>query len=122
MIMKDAGDTRHRRGSSLDGLRRLGPYLKPVRGRMIGSGLAVLFSMTCGLTIPLVFQRILDGQVAHRDTGPLPWLVLLVAALGFVEALFFFVRRKLMIGPATQVEARMRADLYHHLHRLPIAF
>src|SRR6266511_4139412 len=122
MIMSEAGDTRHRRGSSLRGLRRLGPYLKPVRGRMIGSGLAVLCSMTCGLMIPLVFQRILDGPVAHRDTGPLLWLVLVVAVLGCTEALFFYVRRRLMIGPATQVEARMRSDIYHHLHRLPIAF
>src|SRR5262249_24896640 len=38
------------------------------------------------------------------------------------EAMLFFVRRKLMIGPATQAEARMRADLYQHLHRLPISF
>src|SRR6266542_3121754 len=118
MIMSEAGDTRHRRGSSMGGLRRLGPYLKPVRGRMIASGSAVLVSMSCGLTIPLVFQRILDGPVAHRDTGSLPWLVVLVAVLGCAEALFFFIRRKLMVGPATQVEARMRADLYHHLHRL----
>ena len=120
--MIETGDTRHTRGSSMSGLRRLGPYLKPVRGRMIASGLAVLCSMICGLTIPLVIQHILDGPVAHRTTGPLPWLVLLVAALGCTEALLFFVRRKLMIGPATQVEARMRSDLYHHLQRLPIAF
>ena len=117
--MSETGDTRH---SSVAGLRRLAPYLRPVRGRMIVSGLAVLGSMICGLTIPLVFQRILDGPVAHKDTGPLLWLVLLVAALGTTEAMLFFVRRKLMIGPATQVEARMRADLYHHLHRLPVSF
>src|SRR5262245_53909125 len=82
MIMSEAGDTRHSRGSSIRALRRLGPYVKLVRGRMIASGLAVLLSMTCGLTIPLVFQRILDGPVANKDTGPLLWLVLLVAVLG----------------------------------------
>lgn len=115
-------DNRHTRGSSLRALRRLGPYLKLVRGRMIASGVAVLVSMICGLTIPLVLQRILDGPVAHKDTGPLPWLVTLVALLGCIEALLFFTRRKLIIGPATQVEARMRADLYRHLQRLPISF
>src|SRR5262249_38983587 len=122
MIMSETGDTRHMRGSGLRALRRLGPYLKPVRGRMFGSGLAVLGAMICGLTIPLVLQRILDGPVAHRDTGPLLWLVLLVAALGCIEALLFFCRRKVIIGPATRSEARMRADLYDHLHRLPISF
>jgi ATP-binding cassette, subfamily B, bacterial len=117
--MTDNGQSR---GSSLRALRRLGPYLKPVRGRMLVSGLAVLGSMICGLAIPLVLQRILDGPVAHKDTGPLPWLVILVALLGCIEALLFFTRRKLIIGPATQAEARMRADLYHHLQRLPISF
>ncbi|HET9139614.1 ABC transporter ATP-binding protein [Actinophytocola sp.] len=89
---------------------------------MIGSGLAVLGSMLCGLTIPLVIQQILDGPVASGDTASLPWLVLAVAALGATEATLFFVRRKLMIGPGTQVEARMRTDLYRHLHRLPVSF
>src|SRR5512139_3599239 len=67
----------HSRGTSITALRRLGPYLRPVRAPMLASGLAVLGSMVCGLTIPLVIQRILDGPVAHRDTGGLPWLVLL---------------------------------------------
>ncbi|HEU5475456.1 MAG TPA: ABC transporter ATP-binding protein [Actinophytocola sp.] len=111
-----------KRGSSFASLRRLGPYLRPVRGRMIGSGLAVLGSMICGLTIPLVIQRILDGPVATGDTAALPWLVLGVAALGATEATLFFVRRKVIVGPATQTEARMRMDLYRHLHRLPISF
>ncbi|HEV2778175.1 MAG TPA: ABC transporter ATP-binding protein [Actinophytocola sp.] len=83
---------------------------------------AVLGSMLCGLTIPLVMQRILDGPVAHREIGLLPWLVLGVAGLGATEALLFFVRRKLMTRPITQVEARLRADLYRHLQRLPITF
>jgi ATP-binding cassette, subfamily B, bacterial len=120
--MSEKQDFRHSRGSSLAALRRLGPYLRPVRGRMIAAGLAVLGSMICGLTIPLLIQRILDGPVAQRDTSVLPWLIAGVAALGATEAMLFFTRRKLMIGPATQVEARMRTDLYHHLQRLPISF
>ncbi|GAA4434788.1 ABC transporter ATP-binding protein [Actinokineospora soli] len=106
----------------LAAIKRLGPYLRPVRGRVIGSGAAVLCSMICGLAIPLVVQRILDGPVAERDTSGLPWLVLAVAALGAAEAALFFTRRRLISGPSTRVEAALRADLYAHLHRLPIAF
>jgi ATP-binding cassette, subfamily B, bacterial len=110
------------RGTNLAGLRRLSPYLKPVRGRMIGSGLAVLGSLLAGLTIPLVIQRILDGPVASGDTADLGWLVAAVAALGATEAILFFTRRRLIAGPSTRVEAELRDDLYHHLQRLPIAF
>ncbi|MFC5286982.1 ABC transporter ATP-binding protein [Actinokineospora guangxiensis] len=101
---------------------RLGPYLRPVRGRVIGSGAAVLVSMMCGLAIPLVIQRILDGPVAEGDAPGLLWPVVAVAVLGATEALLFFTRRKLIAGPSTAVEADLRADLYAHLHRLPIAF
>ncbi|RLK59669.1 ABC transporter ATP-binding protein [Actinokineospora cianjurensis] len=108
--------------STMAGLRRLAPYLRPARGKFILSAVAVLGSMVCGLTIPLVLQHILDGPVARRETGPLPWLVLVIAVLGAAEALMFYLRRKLVAGPSTLVEARMRADIYAHLQRLPISF
>jgi ATP-binding cassette subfamily B protein len=122
MIMSAEDHQRHRSGSSAATLRRLGPYVRPVRGRVLASMLAILGSMVCGLTIPLVIQRILDGPVTHRDPGPLPWMILGIAGLGMVEALLFYARRRLMAAPITQIEASMRADLYHHLQRLPISF
>ncbi|MBC6447230.1 ABC transporter ATP-binding protein [Actinokineospora xionganensis] len=111
-----------RQGTRVWVLLRLLPYLRPVRSRMIGSAVAVLGSMVCGLTIPLIILRILDGPVAARDTAPLPWLVLAVAVLGSTEAILFYVRRRLIVRPSTQVEAALRMDLYQHLQRLPIAF
>jgi ATP-binding cassette subfamily B protein len=110
------------RSSNITALRRLGEYLKPVRGRLIGSGAAVFGSLLCGLTIPLLIQRILDGPVAGRTTGDLPILIAAVAVLGTGEAFLFYTRRRLVAGPSTSVEARLRNDLYHHLQRLPIAF
>jgi ATP-binding cassette subfamily B protein len=110
------------RSTNTTALRRLGAYLKPVRGRMIGSGAAVFGSMVCGLTIPLLIQRILDGPVAERDTTGLTVLVVAIAVLGTGEAVLFYTRRRLIAGPSTSVESRLREDLYHHLQRLPIAF
>ena len=103
-------------------LFRLAPYVRPVRWQLLGSVSATLLAMSCGLVIPLVTQRILDGPVAHHNLGALPLLIGIVLVLGIVEALSFFVRRKLVARPTTQIEARMRADLYRHLQRLPISF
>src|ERR1700741_1204295 len=110
------------RGTNVTALRRLSPYLKPVRARMIGSGAAGLGSRLARLTIPPVLQRILDGPGATGDTAGLVWLVAVVAALGATEAMLFFVRRRLISGPSTRVTAELRDDLYPPLHRLPIAF
>jgi ATP-binding cassette, subfamily B, bacterial len=89
---------------------------------MIGSGTAVFGSMLCGLTIPLLIQHILDGPVAHHSTDDLTVLIAVIAFLGTGEAVLFYIRRHLIAGPSTSIEARLRDDLYHHLQRLPIAF
>ncbi len=106
----------------LRALRRLLPYVRPHRAALIGSGVAALVATLAGLAIPLVTRAIVDGPVARGDLGSLPWLVLGVLAFGAVEAGLILLRRMLVAGAANQVEATMRADLYAHLQRLPVAF
>jgi ATP-binding cassette subfamily B protein len=108
--------------SAYASIARLGPYLRPVRGRLLLAVLATVGAMACGLLIPLMIQRILDGPVAQHNTGDLLWPVLGVALLGSAEAGLFYSRRKMVAAPTTQVEAHMRAELYDHLQHLPIAF
>ncbi|WP_223198680.1 ABC transporter ATP-binding protein [Solihabitans fulvus] len=108
--------------STLVTLRRLGPYFKPVRLPIIGSGLATLGALLCGLTIPLVTRHIVDGPITHGDLHSLPWLIAAVLALGIGEATLFYLRRKLNAAPSTAMETKMREDLFRHLQRLPIAF
>ena len=110
------------RHSTLGTLLRLAPYVHPVRRPLLGAAAMTMLAMACGLVIPLITQRILDGPVATHDLADLPWLIGLVLALGMLEAFSFFLRRKLVARPTTQIEARMRADLYRHLQQLPIAF
>ena len=107
---------------SLAVLCRLWPYIRPVRGRLLGSGAAALAAMLAGLGIPLLIQRIVDGPVAHRDRSGLVLLSLGVLALGALEAGLIYLRRVLVARPTTDVEKRLRADLYQHLQRLPVAF
>jgi ATP-binding cassette subfamily B protein len=102
--------------------------VRPVRTRLLLSGLAALLASSAGLVVPLVLKRIIDGPIARAGHGgshgaPGLWLpVLLVLGLGIAEAVFFGLRRQLTARHLTRVEASMRADLYAHLQRLPIAF
>ena len=108
--------------ASLGSLRRLGPYLRPHRYALIGGGLAALLASLAQLVIPLVIGAIVDGPIASGQWGALPWLVAGVLALGLAEATLITVRRLLVARPANAVEASMRADLFAHLQRLPVAF
>jgi ATP-binding cassette subfamily B protein len=63
-----------------------------------------------------------DGPVADHDTAGI-WLgSLYLLLLGIAEAVLFGLRRWLVARPLSAVEADMRADLYRHLQRLPVAF
>lgn len=108
--------------SAAQSLLRLWPYVKPVRTRLFGAALIAIVASCLGLVIPLVLKWIVDGPVADRDPGGV-WLgALFLLVLGITEAVLFGVRRWMVARPLAGVEASMRADLYRHLQRLPVAF
>ncbi|MFH8935121.1 ABC transporter ATP-binding protein [Streptomyces griseosporeus] len=108
--------------SAVRTLLRLWPYVRPVRVRLFtAAGVAVVASCV-GLVIPLVLKWMVDGPVADRDPAGV-WLgALYLLLLGLTEALLFGFRRWLVARPLSHVEAEMRAGLYRHLQRLPVAF
>ncbi|MEW1922607.1 ABC transporter transmembrane domain-containing protein [Streptomyces sp. NPDC088360] len=111
-----------REGSAARTLLRLWPYVRPVRTRLFSAALVAIVASCTGLVFPLVLKWLVDGPVADRDLGGV-WLgALLLLLLGVAEALLFGLRRWLVARPLASVEAAMRADLYRHLQRLPVAF
>lgn len=108
--------------STVGTLLRLWPYVRPVRARLSGAACVAILASCVGLVIPLVLKWMVDGPIAHRDPAGV-WLgALYLLLLGFTEALLFGLRRLLVARPLSHVEASMRADLYRHLQRLPVAF
>ncbi|MEV5438007.1 ABC transporter ATP-binding protein [Streptomyces sp. NPDC052682] len=108
--------------SAVRTLLRLWPYVRPVRMRLFTAAFVAIVASCLGLVIPLVLKWLVDGPVADRDPAGV-WLgALYLLLLGCAEALLFGLRRWLVARPLSHVEAEMRADLYRHLQRLPVAF
>ncbi|MFD3588832.1 ABC transporter ATP-binding protein, partial [Streptomyces sp. NPDC058683] len=108
--------------SAVRTLLRLWPYVRPVRARLSVAVFVAVIASCTGLVIPLVLKWMVDGPVADRDPGGV-WLgALYLLLLGIAEAVLFGLRRWLVARPLSHVEAGMRADLYGHLQRLPVAF
>ncbi|WP_051813668.1 ABC transporter ATP-binding protein [Streptomyces sp. NRRL S-340] len=108
--------------SAVRTLLRLWPYVRPVRTRLSVAAFVAIVASCVGLVIPLVLKWLVDGPVADRDQGGV-WLgALYLLLLGIAEALLFGLRRWLVARPLANVEAGMRAGLYGHLQRLPVAF
>ncbi|MGW0907936.1 ABC transporter ATP-binding protein [Streptomyces sp. NPDC002853] len=108
--------------SAVRTLLRLWPYVRPVRTRLFGAALVAVVASCTGLVFPLVLKWLVDGPVADRDLAGVWFGALLLLLLGVAEALLFGLRRWLVARPLASVEASMRADLYRHLQRLPVAF
>ncbi|GAX51823.1 ABC transporter ATP-binding protein [Streptomyces olivochromogenes] len=108
--------------STVRSLLRLWPYVRPVRTRLFSAAFVAVLASCTGLVFPLVLKWMVDGPVAERDVAGI-WLgALYLLLLGVAEAVLFGLRRWLVARPLSGVEADMRADLYRHLQRLPVAF
>ncbi|GAA2603758.1 ABC transporter ATP-binding protein [Streptomyces axinellae] len=108
--------------SAVRSLLRLWPYVRPVRARLSTAAFVAVLASCIGLVIPLILKWIVDGPVAHRDTGGV-WLGgALLLGVGLAEAALFGLRRWLVARPLAGVEASMRGALYERLQRLPVSF
>ncbi|GAA1810410.1 ABC transporter ATP-binding protein [Agromyces neolithicus] len=111
-----------KRVATVRALWRLREYAGPAMPAFAGSMAAALVAQLIALTIPQVLAQIVDGPLAHGDAAAILPLTLLVFALGTVEAVLYSLRRWLVVGPGTKVEARMRNALYAKLQDLPVSF
>jgi ATP-binding cassette, subfamily B, bacterial len=103
-------------------LLRLYPYAKPAMPRIYLGMFAALLAGLVALAIPQVLQVLVDGPLSHGDPSQIWPAVIVVLALGVVEAIMIALRRWFVLNPGTHVEARLRNSLYSRLQDLPVTF
>ncbi|MGO4691965.1 ABC transporter ATP-binding protein [Glaciibacter sp. 2TAF33] len=84
--------------------------------------LAALLAGLVALAIPQVLQVLVDGPLSEGDPRQIWPAVVVVIALGVVEAIMIALRRWFVLTPGTHVEARLRNALYARLQDLPVNF
>ena len=103
-------------------LWRLKPFVKPVIWRLAGGALSALAAAVIALMIPIVLEQIIRGPVQSGAVDAIVWGALAVFGLALGEALMVWLRRQFVLNPSTQVEYKMRTELYSRLQTLPVAF
>ncbi|GII97797.1 ATP-binding cassette subfamily B protein [Sediminihabitans luteus] len=115
-----------RDASTISTLRRLLPFVRPARTRILLGATSALLASLCALAIPRVLETIVDGPlargVANHDTRGLLVGALVVLAFGLLETAFIAARRRLILAPSTEVEKSMRMRLFTHLQDLEVGF
>jgi ATP-binding cassette subfamily B protein len=117
-------------------LRRLAPYMRPYRGLLVGGSFALVAATLMKLVEPwppkFVIDRVVPGDFAGTTTAG--WLAGLtslellalcafavVAATG-LRALFDYLATLAFALAGNRLLTDVRADLFRHLQRLPMAF
>ncbi|MDY0985481.1 ABC transporter ATP-binding protein [Microbacterium sp. CFBP9023] len=103
-------------------LWRLKPFVKSVIWRLAGGAASALVAAIIALMIPIVLEQIIRGPVRTGAIDAIAWGALAVFGLALGEALMVWLRRQFVLNPATQVEYKMRTELYSRLQTLPVSF
>ncbi|WP_091231007.1 ABC transporter ATP-binding protein [Microbacterium sp. 3J1] len=103
-------------------LWRLKPFVRPVIWRLAGGAASALVAAIIALMIPIVLEQIIRGPVQAGAIDAIVWGALAVFGLGLGEALMVWLRRQFVLNPSTEVEYKMRTELYSRLQTLPVSF
>src|SRR5918996_5333870 len=101
---------------------RLLGFLKPYRWSLAASVVLAVGSQSAGLSIPWLTGYAIDHALPDKDRGLLTWIVVLVAVMGLLKALFLVGRRFIAGRQALAVEFDIRNALYSSLLRLSWRF
>ncbi|HWV48465.1 MAG TPA: ABC transporter ATP-binding protein, partial [Microbacterium sp.] len=106
-------------------LWRLKPFVRPIVWRLVGGAGSALAAAVIALMVPIVLEQVVRGLDDDSGTVNLGLIVggaAVVLLLGFGEAAMVWLRRWFVLTPATEVEYRMRSEIYARLQTLPVAF
>ncbi len=109
-------------GTSVAGLRRITPYLRPYLGQLTVMLGAALFTVAAQLAIPLLTKGVIDGAITEHRRGLLIPLSLAAIGFGAAEAAGMLIRRWVQASAITGIERTIRGDLYAHVQRLHAGF
>jgi ATP-binding cassette subfamily B multidrug efflux pump len=103
-------------------LRRLLPYLKRHRKRLLVGLGALLLTTALAVASPWVLRYAVDDLTRGVTRDKLLVYGGLIVALVVVEGFFRYQMRMILIGVSREIEYELRGDLFAHMTRLPARY
>src|SRR3954447_6535214 len=102
--------------------RRIIRFAAPYRRELTVFLVLILFDALITVVTPLILRRIIDDGVIKHDTGLVTRLAMIVAGLAVIDAAISLVQRWYSARVGEGLIYDMRAKVYAHVQRQPIAF
>jgi ATP-binding cassette subfamily B protein len=109
-------------GVNYPGRVRIVRLFRPYRGRLTTVLALIAFSATLGIASPFLLRDILDTAIPDRNTTLLAWLVTGMVAISVATGALGVAQTYLSNHVGQRVMHDLRARVYRHLQRLPLAF
>ncbi|MFC2949899.1 ABC transporter ATP-binding protein [Virgibacillus sediminis] len=103
-------------------LRRVWDYLAKEKGRLFLVILAVAASSGLALLGPFLVGMAIDDYIVTQEAAGLGLLLIGLIFVYLFHSLSIFLQNFWMVGIAQETVYRLRADLFHQFHRLPISY
>jgi ATP-binding cassette, subfamily B, bacterial len=114
--------TERPKGTSLEPLRALLPYLAPYSGRMILALVALLIAAAAMLALPQALKNVIDKGFSTANAAAIDRYFLLLLLAAFVFAAFASLRFYLVGWIGERVVADIRSAVYHRVIHMDPAF
>lgn len=109
-------------GTTIRNLKRMIPFLRPFRWRILGLSLLTLSICLLSMSVPLFVRKIVNDVVSGGRRDMLPAIAVCLFAIPTVNALLSFIQ---IVGIATVAQSfvlRLRMAVYRHLLSLDIGY
>jgi ABC-type transport system involved in Fe-S cluster assembly fused permease/ATPase subunit len=104
-------------------IRRLLPYLREYRGRVVLALLFLVAAKLANITVPIVMKRIVDTLTPPLAVAAVPAALLVAyAVLRLSSTLFNELRDVVFVKVAQRAMRRIALEVFQHLHELSLRF
>ena len=101
---------------------RLLRYVRPYKGKLIVSTLAMIGVATMTALSALIIKNVLDDVFIAGDRRMLLMIPLVIIVIYILKGIFRYVRTYVMSWAGLRMVQDIRNELYEHLHRLSMSF
>ena len=117
-----AHGTQEQRPFSRATLRRIALFARPHRSRLIAFLVISVLGAALAVATPVLAGRIVDAIVSGGPLSLVIWLAVLIAGIAVAESLSGIVQRWLSANLGESLILDLRAAVFDHVQRQPIAF
>ncbi len=103
-------------------MKRLFGYLRRYKARYAAGGACLLVTASLAMAVPYLLKRAIDAIERGQPFSVAARLAALIVAVALVQAVARTLSRALIFNVGRDVEYQLRADLFAHLQRLPVAY